>query len=195
LPEELSNGRLSRRFCNKILKYLCMVGSVARISNNSIIGSDIEHADRYRWGIAWDMVGDVPMWMDPFNWGTTFCSKDYTQHELKQGENCFDFFGIKQTAVKVMLHDPGKPIKPSRYQSLEDSDSPETEKNSSQETGTVTFNDIEKLHSQPASYINELVFKRWIIGDVDHGVCKGIVKSYDSTRTGPTDRPRVCDGV
>jgi hypothetical protein len=39
--EELSNGRISRRFCNKMLKYLCVIGSVTRISNNSIIGSDI----------------------------------------------------------------------------------------------------------------------------------------------------------
>ena len=101
--EELSAGRLSRRYLNKILRYFCLIGSVARISDNSIIGSDIKHAARYRWGIAWNMIGDVPVWMDPFKWGTTFCSKDYTVHDLKVGENCFDFFGLKQPALAHLL--------------------------------------------------------------------------------------------
>eukprot|EP01047_Picozoa_sp_COSAG01_P073752 COSAG01_NODE_12115_length_1798_cov_12.474985_2_plen_339_part_00 len=33
------------------------------------------------------------------------------------------------------------------------------------------------------------VFKRWIIGATDHGVCRGVVKSYDETLAGPSDRP------
>ena len=61
------------------------------------------------------MIGDIPVFMDPFNWGTTFSSKDYTLHELKSGENCFDFFGLKQPAVKVVMNDPHTIVPSGRY--------------------------------------------------------------------------------
>ena len=53
----------------------------------------------------------------------------------------------------------------------------------------ITLAEIDNLTSDPSSFIGETCFKRWIIGGVDKGVCKGEVAAYDDTRTGPKDRP------
>jgi hypothetical protein len=147
--EELSAGRLSRRYLNKILRYFCLIGSVARISDNSIIGSDIKHAARYRWGIAWNMIGDVPVWMDPFKWGTTFCSKDYTVHDLKVGENCFDFFGLKQPALKIVMHGPDKAIGLSRFRDYDKEVRSATKTDSKESLGNCDLGDCS---NQGAAY-------------------------------------------
>eukprot|EP01047_Picozoa_sp_COSAG01_P013903 COSAG01_NODE_665_length_14398_cov_91.714595_4_plen_231_part_00 len=81
--EEISNGRVSRQFINKMLKYFVLLGTPARISTNKIKGSDVQNSARERWGIAWGRVNDVPLWLDPFQPGVTFRSKDYIIHQLK----------------------------------------------------------------------------------------------------------------
>ena len=45
------------------------------------------------------------------------------------------------------------------------------------------------MHIANRSSPGQSVFKRWMIGDTDHGVCKGQVRSYDYDRSGPSDRP------
>ena len=144
------------------------------------------------------MIGDIPVFMDPFNWGTTFSSKDYSLHELKSGENCFDFFGLKQPAVKVMMHNPHMVTPVGRYESVDKTgDKPaQTDITTTDIQSAITLCEIERLHSQPESYVDREVFKRWIINGTDHGVCKGRVKSFDTSQCGPSDRPwMICRAV
>ena len=147
--EELSKGRISRQFINKILKYFVLLGTPARISTNKIKGSDIANAARERWGIAYGRVNDVPIWLDPFEKGVTFMSKDYIVHELGSGESFFDFFNLPLPAPKVMIHDPDRGVPAANVDTAEADTAVVIPSHG--ETMQISFDDIEKVSQAAAT--------------------------------------------
>ena len=65
--EQLSDGRISRKECDRRLHYHVLVGTPARVTDTSQpTGSTLDQITRVRWGIAVTMNnGDLPLFMDP----------------------------------------------------------------------------------------------------------------------------------
>jgi hypothetical protein len=158
------------------------------VSTNKIKGSDVQNSARERWGIAWGRVNDVPLWLDPFQPGVTFRSKDYIIHQLKPGESYFDFFNLPIPAPKVMIHVPGVELTPSTI-AVDDSTPAQVAPTEPQ----VTFADIEILQTDPESMVGRTVIKSWIVGNTDHGVCKGTVVAYRVENNHVGGRPWAID--
>ena len=95
-PEEhLSNGRISRKECDRRLHYFVLVGTPAMVTINNTKVSNIDQINRVRWGIAVKMInGDLPLFMDPHT-GSTFRSRAYRLFEMKPGESAWSFCGAE----------------------------------------------------------------------------------------------------
>ena len=103
--EELSDGRISRKECDRRLHYHVLVGTPAMVSDiNQPKGSNIDQLNRVRWGIALKMInGDLPMFMDPHT-GSTFRSRSYRLFQLKPGESAWHFCGAEVPRLAQTAH-------------------------------------------------------------------------------------------
>lgn len=105
-PEEhLSDGRISRKECDRRLHYFVLTGTPAMVTdNNQPKGSNIDQINRVRWGIAIKMVnGDLPLFMDPHT-GSTFSSRAYRLFEMKPGESAWHFCGAEVPRLAQTAH-------------------------------------------------------------------------------------------
>ena len=105
-PEEhLSDGRISRKECDRRLHYHVLVGTPAMVTdNNQPKGSNIDQINRVRWGIAVKMInGDLPLFMDPHS-GSTFRSRAYRLFEMKPGESAWNFCGAAVPKLAQTAH-------------------------------------------------------------------------------------------
>ena len=103
--EELSDGRISRKECDRRLHYHVLVGTPAMVTdNNQPKGSNIDRINRVRWGIAVKMInGDLPLFMDPHS-GSTFRSRSYRLFEMKPGESAWHFCGAEVPRLAQTAH-------------------------------------------------------------------------------------------
>ena len=109
--EELSDGRISRKECDRRLHYHVLVGTPAMVTdNNQPKGSNIDRLNRVRWGIAVKMInGDLPLFMDPHT-GGTFRSRSYRLFDMKPGESAWHYCGaavprLADTALRRPIDD------------------------------------------------------------------------------------------
>lgn len=103
--EQITDGRVSRKECDRLLHYFITVGTPALVTDNSQTptSNNLEHLPRSRWGIAVRMIGDLPLFMDPKT-GTTFRSKSYRTFQMRNGESAFSFCGATVPLLPVTAH-------------------------------------------------------------------------------------------
>jgi hypothetical protein len=196
---EMSNNRISTYFMNKMLLYFVPYGTVARVSMVKVKASDIEHAAREKWGVCIGRTNDIPIWMNPLKPSEVYRSKDYIVHTLCEGESYFDFFRLPLPAPKAMLHNPQREPSMNTFQDFKLTGAQQDKIHASANRdgcdtpiGT-TFDEIDRLHTKPESFVGQTVMKRWVINQRDLGVCKGTVSDYDSVRDTPNGRPWAID--
>lgn len=105
-PEEhLSDGRISRKACDRRLHYFVLTGTPAMVTdNNQPKGSNVDQVNRVRWGIAVKMInGDLPLFMDPHS-GSTFSSRAYRLFQMKPGESAWHFCGAEVPRLAQTAH-------------------------------------------------------------------------------------------
>ena len=183
--ERLSNGRISRRQCNAELKHFITFGTPCRVSTPKTLGSNLEHAARERWGIAWDISSGTPKFKCPFH-GHYFRSKDYKEHPLPPGCSYQDFFNMKNESVKVTLPEPfvdsdGMPItgKPDTFEDFESATVADEEELDDIQALELE-REIDMLKSKPEYFIGRDVYQRIVQDGVDLGVYHGEVIDTDT---------------
>ena len=92
-PDEiLSNGAISRRFCNHMIHYFENPGVPALVSTPDIKGSNLMQPNRVRKMIRMGMTSTLPKWVDP-DTGRIVRSKDYIVLTLKSGQSAWQYYG------------------------------------------------------------------------------------------------------
>ena len=93
--EELSDGKVSRRACHRFISHFVACGTPAMVTDaNTSKASDNTRTGRHKPGIAYKMVGTLPMWKSPIT-GGLFRSKSYAKYKAPRGVSAWTFLGLK----------------------------------------------------------------------------------------------------
>ena len=93
--EQLSDGKVSRRACHRFISHFVPCGTPAMVTDASAPkASDNTRTGRHKPGIAYKMIGTLPMWKSPIT-GGMFRSKSYVKYKPPRGVSAWTYFGLK----------------------------------------------------------------------------------------------------
>jgi hypothetical protein len=92
--EVLSEGRVSRRSCSNYISKLVMVGTPCWVTDTSTKASDNTRLNRHKPGIAYMMLGTLPVFKSPIT-GALFRSKNYVKWDAPRGVSAYEFLGCE----------------------------------------------------------------------------------------------------
>ena len=128
--EELSNSKVSRRDCSKWISNLIAIGTPCMVSQaNSSKASDNTKIGRHKMGIAYKMLGTLPVFKCPIT-GAFFRSRNAVIFKAALGESAYEYWGFPQNCGKM----PWIGLPP--------------EKDEYTQRLVVTFNDIGHYHAK-----------------------------------------------
>ena len=95
--EEITSGQISRRQCDNRLHHMVTLGSPCIVHSPKVKGSRIDRT-KSRWGIALGVIGDVPIFFDPYDKSMerTFTSKNYHEFTMPDGYNFYQLLGLQE---------------------------------------------------------------------------------------------------
>ena len=95
--EEITSGQISRRQCDNRLHHMVTLGSPCIVHSPKVKGSRIDRT-KSRWGIALGVIGDVPIFFDPYDksMARTFTSKNYHEFTMPDGYNFYQLLGLQE---------------------------------------------------------------------------------------------------
>jgi len=109
--EEITGGQISRRQCDNRLHHMITLGSPCIVHSPKVKGSRIDRT-KSRWGIALAILGDVPIFLDPYDksLSRTFTSKNYHEVSMPDGFNFYTLLGLQEP--DLIKDAEGNPIFP-----------------------------------------------------------------------------------
>ena len=109
--EEITGGQISRRQCDNRLHHMITLGSPCIVHSPKVKGSRIDRT-KSRWGIALTILGDVPIFLDPYDksLSRTFTSKNYHEVSMPDGFNFYTLLGLQEP--DLIKDAEGNPIFP-----------------------------------------------------------------------------------
>ena len=101
--EVITGSRYTRRQIDRELSYFVSIGTPALVHIPKTRGSSLK--PKVRWGVAWGMRREHPIWMCPFT-KSMFRSKSFTAFALKDGMNYGQFLGIQMPTIRGNVRIP-----------------------------------------------------------------------------------------